>query len=195
MRDRISRQIQTGIGHGVPVRGHVRNRSRRREQRRGRYRTKPQAEQPRVDGRPSRKAEVGQHVCGRRQLGARRRRHTKQECSDTSQTLQLHLHAPRGVMSQCSSRVVQCGDNASHGSYIRGICVSTCVSTRHTLPGCTGNCALQHSWPTLLTLWSRCQPRLPLYQHRKLCPVPACMYQLCRRTLTLFLTLFLIQLG
>ena len=58
-RDRISRQTRAGIGHSAPAHrgGHLQNRSRRREQRRGRYRTEPQAAEPRVDGRPSRKAE------------------------------------------------------------------------------------------------------------------------------------------
>ena len=93
---RASRQTQAGIGHSAPAHrgGHVQNRSRRREQRRGRQKTNPQAEQPRVDGRPSRKAKAHQRRLRRRQPRARRRRHTKQERSDKSQTLQLH--APRG---------------------------------------------------------------------------------------------------
>ena len=71
-RDRISRRTQAGIGHSAPAHrdGHVQNRSRRREQRRGRHRTNPQVEQPRVDVRPSRKMEVRQHARGRGQPGA-----------------------------------------------------------------------------------------------------------------------------
>ena len=42
-RNRTSRQTQVGIGHSAPEYrgGHVQDRSRRREQRRGRQRTKP----------------------------------------------------------------------------------------------------------------------------------------------------------
>ena len=43
---------------------------RDRISRRGRHRTNPQVEQPRVDGRPSRKAGVRQHRLRRRQPGA-----------------------------------------------------------------------------------------------------------------------------
>ena len=85
---------------------------------RGRYRTEPEVEQPRVDRRPSRKAKACQHGRRQRQAGARRRRHTKQECRDKSQTLELH--APRGVMSQCISRVEEERDNASRGNHSRG---------------------------------------------------------------------------
>ena len=41
--DRTSRRTQAGIGHSAPAHrgGHVQNKSRRREQRRGRQRTRP----------------------------------------------------------------------------------------------------------------------------------------------------------
>ena len=50
-QERTSRQTQAGIDHSAPTHrgGDVQNRSRRREQPRGRYRTEPQAEQPRGD--------------------------------------------------------------------------------------------------------------------------------------------------
>ena len=62
-KNRTSCQTQAAIGHSTPAHrgGHVHNRSRRREQRWGRQRTNPQAEQPRVDGRPSRKVKARQH--------------------------------------------------------------------------------------------------------------------------------------
>ena len=105
-KTRISRPTQAGICHSAPAHrgGHIQNMRRRGEQRRSRYRTEPQAEQPRADARPSRKVQTcRQHGSGRRQPGARRRRHTKQGCRDRSQTLRLDV--PRGVTSQCSSRV------------------------------------------------------------------------------------------
>ena len=59
--NRTSRQTQVGIGHSAPAKrgGHVQNRSRRREQRQGRQRTRPQAEQPRMDGRTTRQEGEG----------------------------------------------------------------------------------------------------------------------------------------
>ena len=118
--NRASRQTQPGISHSAPTHrgGHVQNRSRRREQRRGTHRTDPQAEQLRVDGRPSRKVKACQHGRGRRQPRARRRGHTKQECHDKSQAVQLH--APRGGTSQRSSRVEEERDKTSRGSHNGG---------------------------------------------------------------------------
>ena len=85
----------------------------------GRNRTGPRAEQPRADGRPRRKVEVRQRAQrGRRQPGARRGRHAEQDRRDKSQAWQLHV--PRGVTSQCSSRVEEEWLNASRGSYSRG---------------------------------------------------------------------------
>ena len=118
--DRTSCQTQAGIGHSAPAHrgGHVQNKSRRREQRRGRYRTEPQLpRQPRVDGRPSSKARAHHHGRGRMQPGARRRRPTKQERRDKSQTLQLHV--PRGVTSHGRSRVEEEQDKTSRGSHNR----------------------------------------------------------------------------
>ena len=81
IKNRTSRHAQAAIGYSPPAHrgGHVQNRSRRREQRRGRQRTKPGAEQPRMDGRPSRKAKARQHRLRQRQPRARSRWHTKQE--------------------------------------------------------------------------------------------------------------------
>ena len=44
IKDQTSRQTQAGIGHSAHVHrgGHVQNRSRRRDQRRGRYRARPE---------------------------------------------------------------------------------------------------------------------------------------------------------
>ena len=71
-----------------------------------------------TSGRTAKQEGGGLPTCGRRQPGARRRRHTQQECRGKSQT--VHLHAPRGLASQCSSRVEEVRDRTSRGSYSRG---------------------------------------------------------------------------
>ena len=118
-KDRTAHQTQAGIGHSAPAHrgGHVQNSRTRRELRQGRYKTKPHAAHPRVDGRPSRKAEVCERGRGRRRAGAGRRRHAKQECRDKSHALQLHV--PRGVMSHGSSRVEEERAKTSRGSHNR----------------------------------------------------------------------------
>ena len=114
--NRTSRQTQAGIGHSAPTHrdGHVQNRIRRRQARQGKTRTGPQKEQPRTDGGPRRQAKAYQHRRSRGLVGARRRRHTKQECCNKIQTLQLHV--PRGYTAQGSGRVEQERDNTSRGN-------------------------------------------------------------------------------
>jgi len=54
--DRTRRQTQVGIGHSAPTHrgGHEQNRNRRRQVRRSKIKTGPQAEQPPTDGGPGR---------------------------------------------------------------------------------------------------------------------------------------------
>ena len=102
-----SRQTQAGIGHSSPAHrgGHVQNRSRRGEQRRGRQRTSPSAEQPQTDGRPSRNAKACLHRLRlRRQPRARRRRHTKKKHLDQRQELQLYAPRVGGPSASAGSR-------------------------------------------------------------------------------------------
>ena len=67
-----------------------------------------------MDEGPGRQAKACQNRRGRGLAGAHRRRHTKQECCDKIQTLQLHV--PRGHTAQGSCRVEQERENTRRGS-------------------------------------------------------------------------------
>ena len=85
--------------------GHVQNRIRRRQARRGKIEHSSQAVQPRTDGGLGRQAKACQHRRGRGLVGAHRRRHPKKERCNNIQTSQLHV--PRGHTAQGSCRVEQ----------------------------------------------------------------------------------------
>ena len=112
--DRTSRQTQAGIGHSAHAHrgGHMQNRIRRRQVRRGKIEHSSEAEQPRTDGGPGRQA--GLHRRGWGLAGAHRSRHPKKARCNKIQTPQLHV--PRGHTAQGSCRVEQERDNTSRGN-------------------------------------------------------------------------------
>ena len=114
--DRTSRQTQAGIGDSAHAHrgGHVQNRIRRRQVRRGKIEHISSAEQPRTDGGSGRQGKACQHRRGRGLAGAHRSRHPKKERCNKIQTPQLHV--PRGHAAQGSCRVEQERDNTSRGS-------------------------------------------------------------------------------
>ena len=117
-KNRTSRQTQAGIGHSAPAHrvGHVHNRIRRRQVRRGKIEDSSEAEQPRTDGGPGRQGKARQHrrVRGLQLAGAHRSQHPKKERCDKIQTPQLHV--PRGHTAQGRCRVEQERNNTSRGS-------------------------------------------------------------------------------
>ena len=115
--DRTSRQTQAGIGHNAPAHrgGHVQNRIRRRQVRRGKIEHSAEAEQPRTDGGPGRQGEACQHGRVRGPAGAHCNRHPKKERCNKIQTLKRNV--PRGHTAQLGQLQGRAGtDNTSRGS-------------------------------------------------------------------------------
>ena len=106
---------QAAIGHSAATHrgGHAKNRSRRRQARRGKNRTGLQAEHPRADGGSKRLGKARQRRRGRGLAGPCRRRRTKQERRDKSRT--LSLHSPRRLPAQGGSGVEEERDTLSRG--------------------------------------------------------------------------------